>query len=374
MGYTGYSNGGTGKVSFNFNGNYKKLSFDIAKYMNRASETYTRSAYLTIEVDGEALPDYTDRELKWNDLSLPVEIDLTDVYQVTITVVSEGYDKVYWALGDIQLVSNGQAQGILLSTNKATLTDSAPSVDLNPRVYPSDAVNKNFTLSIDDPAIAKVDKQGLVYGRTKGSAVITATTEDGGHTATCAITSKVTKDQFTFTDVPDDAFYSDSVWWALYNEITKGYEDEYTFSANVPCTRAQIVTFLWRAAGQPDPTTTVNPFTDVSSDAYYYTAVLWAVENGITEGYGTATIFCPDMDCTRGQIVTFLWRYAGKPAPSSTYNPFTDVNSKNFYYTAVLWAVEEGITNGYGSTTTFCPDRACTRGEIVTFLYRAITM
>ena len=131
-----------------------------------------------------------------------------------------------------------------------------------------------------------------------------------------------------------------------------------------------MVTFLWRAAGSPAPETTVMPFTDVSASAYYYDAVLWAVENGITDGYGSETIFAPDATYTRAQMATFLWRAAGSPAPETTVMTFTDVSASAYYYDAVLWAVENGITNGYGSETIYTPDATCTRAQIVTFLYR----
>lgn len=175
-----------------------------------------------------------------------------------------------------------------------------------------------------------------------------------------------------FTDVKKGEFYYDSVLWAVNKGITNGYGSDTIFAPDQECTRGQIVTFLWRAAGEPAPASSKNPFKDVKASEFYYKAVLWAVEEGITDGYGSATTFCPDRPCTRGEIVTFLHRYFGKPAPKSTNNPFTDVSGKAFYYDAVLWAVEQGITNGYGSDTIFNPDGDCTRGQIVTFLYRAM--
>ena len=175
-----------------------------------------------------------------------------------------------------------------------------------------------------------------------------------------------------FTDVEADAYYADAVLWAVDMGITNGYGSATTFCPDITCTRGQIVTFLWRANGSPEPASLENPFTDVSTDAYYYKAVLWAVENGITSGYGSDTIFNPDGECTRGQVATFLWRAEGKPDMSHATNPFTDVAAGEFYYDAVLWAVENGVTNGYGSANTFCPDVSCTRGQIVTFLCRAM--
>ena len=171
-----------------------------------------------------------------------------------------------------------------------------------------------------------------------------------------------------FQDVPDDAYYFEAVNWAVANNVTNG-TSETTFSPNVGCTRAQVVTFLWRAAGQPEPTEGTNPFTDVKEGTYYYKAVLWAVEKGITNGTSETT-FDPDETCTRGQIVTFLWRRAGKPAPTGANNPFADVKPSAYFGSAVLWAVETGITNGT-SETTFEPNEDCTRAQVVTFLFRA---
>lgn len=169
-----------------------------------------------------------------------------------------------------------------------------------------------------------------------------------------------------FTDVPADAYYAAAVAWAVENGITSGTGDGTTFSPDISCTRAQMMTFLWRAAGSPAPKTTANPFTDVQADAYYYDAVLWAVENGITTGTGDTT-FSPDATVTRGQTVTFMYRAAGSPAVIGS--SFADVAEDAYYADAVAWAVEEGITAGTGGNT-FSPDAACTRAQIVTFLYR----
>ncbi len=171
-----------------------------------------------------------------------------------------------------------------------------------------------------------------------------------------------------FQDVPSDAYYFEAVNWAVANNVTNG-TSETTFSPDVGCTRAQVVTFLWRAAGQPEPTEGTNPFTDVKEGTYYYKAVLWAVEKGITNGTSETT-FDPDETCTRGQIVTFLWRREGKPAPTGANNPFADVKPSAYFGSAVLWAVEKSITNGT-SETTFEPNEDCTRAQVVTFLFRA---
>ena len=184
-------------------------------------------------------------------------------------------------------------------------------------------------------------------------------------------TEEIPKLKFLFDDVQDpDRFYYKAVYWA-YNhdpQITKG-TSETEFSPEKSCTRAEVVTFLWRAAGCPKPASTENPFTDVENGKFYSKAVLWAVEQGITKGT-TKTTFSPNGACTRSQVVTFLWRAMKKPASTVTTTKFTDVNTKAFYYKAMLWALGAGITKGT-SKTTFSPDKVCTRGEVVTFLMRA---
>ena len=170
-----------------------------------------------------------------------------------------------------------------------------------------------------------------------------------------------------FTDVDGRAYYAAPVAWAVNNGITNGMTDT-TFGPDIPCSRGQVVTFLWRAAGSPAPKSATCNFTDVTPSAYYYNAMLWAVENGITTGTSQTT-FAPNDTCTRGQVVTFLWRTAGKATPSSTTCNFTDVSLSAFYYNAMLWAVENGITTGT-SQTSFAPNASCTRAQVVTFLYR----
>ena len=171
--------------------------------------------------------------------------------------------------------------------------------------------------------------------------------------------------KFNFHDVTRFDYFYDAVKWAVDHDITSG-TGRFTFSPNAACTRAQTVTFLWRAAGSPRPVSTVNPFTDVHYGDYFYQAVLWAVENGITMGT-SATTFSPDATVTRAQVVTFLWRANGQPAAWNS--GFTDVSADAYYAKAVAWAVENGITTGTGFGV-FSPDAACTRAQIVTFLYR----
>ena len=172
-----------------------------------------------------------------------------------------------------------------------------------------------------------------------------------------------------FSDVLETDYFLEPVLWALERNITAGTSAT-TFSPDANCTRAQVVTFLWRAAGKPEPTSTDNPFNDVKPEDYFYKPVLWAVENGITAGLN-ATTFGPSEPCTRGQVVTFLWRAAGKPAAVNALNDFTDVTADDYFYTPVLWAVENNITAGMGNGK-FAPSDPCTRGQVVTFLFRAM--
>ncbi len=171
-----------------------------------------------------------------------------------------------------------------------------------------------------------------------------------------------------FVDVPEGSYYEEAVNWAVEKGITTG-TDATHFSPDGICTRAQAVTFLWRAAGSPAAKSAAMPFTDVKAGSYYYDAVLWAVENGITKGT-SETMFSPDATCSRAQIVTFLWRSQKSPA-AGTANPFTDVKASAYYADAVLWAVKEDVTKGTTSTT-FSPDANCTRAQIVTFIWRAL--
>ncbi|MBR2013048.1 MAG: S-layer homology domain-containing protein, partial [Clostridia bacterium] len=172
-----------------------------------------------------------------------------------------------------------------------------------------------------------------------------------------------------FEDVSADAYYADAVVWAAKNKVTTGVE-EGVFAPEAMCTRAQVVTFLWRAAGSPKASAeTEVSFTDIEEISYYYDAVVWAVENGITNGV-SATEFAPDAICTRAQVATFLWRAAGEPKVEAEM-PFDDVEEGAYYYDAVLWAMENGITNGV-SATAFAPEADCTRAQAVTLVYRAV--
>ena len=231
------------------------------------------------------------------------------------------------------------------------------------------------TTSYNQNALSDVTFRASTYAKTGTTVYIpfTITAKYGTSSATRQVTGTVAvkiAQTMNFVDVKTSDYFYDSVKWAVNNNITKG-TSAVTFSPNNTCTRAEIVTFLWRAAGSPTPTITRNPFTDVkyAVGSDFYNAILWASQNGITAGK-TATTFAPNDNCTRAQIVTFLWRYAKKPLGYYT-NPFNDVNKTEYaaYYDAILWAAGKGIATG-NTPKTFDPDGTCTRAEAVTFLYR----
>ena len=267
-----------------------------------------------------------------------------------------------------------------------------------------DSTTRTYTIYLRPDASQTVDSEKYtLYFETNGGSKITALRKDSGtivdltaYTPTRSgytftgwyadegLTEKITQVKLTgdttvyagwqeggaatFTDVPKGSYFEDAVNWAVAQGITAGTSAT-TFSPNAACTRAQAVTFLWRAAGSPAPKSGVMPFTDVAEGSYYHDAVLWAMENGITTGTSDTT-FSPNDTCSRAQIVTFLWRSQKSPA-AGTANPFGDVGESDYYADAVLWAVENGITAGT-SATTFSPSADCTRAQIVTFLYRCL--
>ncbi len=205
-----------------------------------------------------------------------------------------------------------------------------------------------------DRHLAIPELEEFVYGEYNG--VVEKLTENS-------------KNAIEFDDVKNTAYYHDAVLWAVENGVTSGTGSN-KFSPNQPCKREQIATFIWRAYGSPTPGGSGNPFADVKSGKYYCDPVLWAYYHNpqITSGI-SETHFGVGETCTRAQVVTFLWNAAGRPEPAANDNPFTDVASTAYYYKSVLWAVENGVTGGT-TPTTFSPNDACTRAQVVTFLYK----
>lgn len=271
----------------------------------------------------------------------------------------------YITVGDAPLV---ELTGLTLTPKKVDL-EVGKTYQLSAVKEPANAEG-SLTWTSSKPAVAAVDKSGKVTAKGEGTATITVTC--GTKSAACTVTvSKPLVPEVpgtTFTDVPAGAYYEEAVGWAVEKGITKGTSDS-TFTPDGVCTRAQAVTFLWRAAGSPAAKASALPFADVKAGSYYDDAVRWAVENGVTVGT-SATTFSPNATCSRAQIVTFLWRAQKSPAAGSA-NPFDDVAGNAYYADAVLWAVQKDITKGTGATA-FSPDANCIRAQIVTFLYRSM--
>lgn len=248
---------------------------------------------------------------------------------------------------------------------------SAPSVKHGDVTVSPKTASKGDTVTITVKPDSGYELDTLTVKDASGSKIKVKDKGDGKFTFTMPASKVTVSAEFAeietldFADVSTDAYYYEAVKWAAKKGITGGTGDG-TFNPNGSCTRAHIVTFLWRAAGSPEPKSTVS-FADVPAGSYYAKAVAWAVENGITLGIGDGT-FSPNATCTRAQSVTFLYRAMGT-APT-TVNGFTDVTADAFYADAVAWAVESGVTNGT-SASTFSPNNGCTRAQIVTFLYRA---
>lgn len=334
--------------------------------------------------------------------------------------------------------------GVILNKDKITLT-VGDTATLEATVEPVNAANKDVTWSSNKTGVASVDADGKLTAVSAGTATITVITTDGGKTATCTVTVKSASDSggsssggkggndgssgnggatsgglnggnsgastggsgsglsgsggntpvtgaqkpageqpqvtgqtminevntplagtHAFEDVTPGAFYAEPVAWAIEHGITNGIEEN-KFGPEEKCSRGQVLTFIYRAMGSPTVTAGGENFTDVDSDAYYRDAVTWAVEMGITSGT-SGTEFSPDETCNRAQIVTLLWRLAGQPKVEAT-GSFADVTPDMYCYDAVAWAVSMGITLGT-SDTTFSPDETCNRGQVVTFLYR----
>ena len=248
---------------------------------------------------------------------------------------------------------------------------SAPSVKHGDVTVSPKSASKGDTVTITVKPDSGYELDTLTVKDASGSKIKVKDKGDGKFTFTMPASKVTVSAEFAeietldFADVPTDAYYYEAVKWAQEKGITGGIGNG-LFGPNQPCTRAQIVTFLWRAAGSPEPKT-MSSFADVSMDAYYAKAVAWAVENGITTGTGDGK-FSPDATCTRAQSVTFLFRAIGKLVDSKA--EFSDVLADSYYANAVDWAVENGVTNGIGDGL-FGPDNSCTRAQIVTFLYRA---
>ena len=323
----------------------------------------------TLTIEGSTLSP-NDGKLEWVDdkgnvLPDSTRVEANTAYKWRFTPTDTNYTTL---TGEIELYRKSSSGGggwyYSYYTIKAT-AGTGGSISPSGNVSVREGRDQTFTITPDKGyAVANVKIDGKSIGAVKSY-----TFENVRRTHTIeVIFMKANGNPQTgvFVDVATGSYYEDAVDWAVENGITQGTDDTH-FSPDGICTRAQAVTFLWRTAGSPEPETRTMPFTDVPVGSYYYDAVLWAVENGITEGTSNTT-FSPNMACSRAQIVTFLWRSEKSPA-AGTANPFADVKSTAYYADAVLWAVKENITKGT-TNTTFSPNADCTRAQIVTFLWR----
>ena len=311
----------------------------------------------------------SDGKLEWvDDKGEPLPDDTTVKANTTYKWRFTPDDDNYTTLtGEVELYHKSSSGGGWYDSYYTIKTTAGAGGSISPSgsVSVREGRDQTFTITPDKSyAVSNVKIDGKSIGAVKSY-----TFENVSRTHTIeVIFMKANGNPQTgvFVDVATGSYYEDAVDWAVENGITKGTDDTH-FSPDGICTRAQAVTFLWRTAGSPKPETRAMPFTDVPVGSYYYDAVLWAVENGITKGTSDTT-FSPNMTCTRAQIVAFLWRSEKSPA-AGTANPFADVKSAAYYADAVLWAVKENITRGT-TNTTFSPDADCTRAQIVTFLWR----
>ena len=304
-------------------------------------------------------------------------VTLADASASTTTFVMPGHDVRIAANWKSTGSGGGGSSGGGSSSGGSTVSGATYPIS-----QPGSTANGTVTVSPADAAkgsrvtITATPADGYVLDKlmvTDASGNLLGLTNQGGGKFTFTMPGSAVTVQAAFgkesggvfADVPNSAYYADAVKWAVAQGITNG-KGSGLFGSNDACTRAQIVTFLWRAAGSPAPKMTFNPFSDVSPDAYYYQAVLWAVENGITGGMVNGR-FSPEGTCTRGQSVTFLYRAAGAPAVSGS--SFQDVSASSYCADAIAWAVKNGITQGTGAGA-FSPNGGCTRAQIVTFLYR----
>ena len=311
----------------------------------------------------------SDGKLEWVDdkgnvLPDSTRVEANTTYKWHFTPTDTNYTTL---TGEVELYHKSSSGGGWYDsyyTIKAT-AGAGGSISPSGNVSVREGRDQPFTITPDKGyAVANVKIDGKSIGAVKSY-----TFENVSRTHTIeVIFMKANGNPQTgvFVDVATGSYYEDAVDWAVENGITQGTDDTH-FAPDGICTRAQAVAFLWRAAGSPKLKTRTMPFTDVPAGSYYYDAVLWAVENGIAKGTSDTT-FSPNMTCSRAQIVTFLWRSEKSPA-AGTANPFADVKSTAYYAGAVLWAVKEDITKGT-TNTTFSPDADCTRAQIVTFLWR----
>ena len=306
------------------------------------------------------------------------------IYDIVLSGVTEptngNYEPISLKNGTLTITarpSSGGSSGSHSRPSTPTYSVSGTAVKNGSMTLSTRSASKGSTVMITVKPEEGYQLASLTVRDGNGNSVtITQKTSDtytfvmpAGKVSVEPVFERIKAEQIGFADVKSSDYFHDAVQWAVAQGITEGTSSN-TFSPNASCTRAQMVTFLWRAAGSPEPKRSVDSFSDLDPSAYYYKAVLWAIENGITNGTSTDT-FSPHMTVTRGQTVTFLYRAAGAPSHDGD-SAFHDVNSSDYYFDSVAWAAKNSITGGTGDGK-FSPSADCTRAQIVTMLYRANT-
>ncbi len=336
--------------------------------------TYTDTKTVVLEATGHT---YGEPVFTWSEDYSSATAAFTcevcgNVETVTAIVTTESTDATCIVTGKVVFTATVELGGVTYTDTK-TVESALANHTYGEAVFTwsedYSSATVTATCSVCGESVTETADVTSVASYEDAEITYTATVVLGGVTFTDTKTVEIVN---PFTDVDEDDYFYAPVLWAIENGITTGTSDT-TFSPFVTAERCQVVTFLWRAAGCPEVDEDVeNPFTDVTEEDYFYTAVLWAVENGITTGTSDTT-FSPYDLCERCQVVTFLYRYFGQPEVTATENPFTDVDTDDYFYNAVLWAVENGITTGT-TENTFGPFVTCERCMVVTFLYRAEMM
>ena len=350
--------------NYRFNSNGTPL-LPAPKYTVSFVVTPAELANVVIKVNGQEVANPVDLEA--GTYTVEVNADNCEVFNLNITITADTATHTQTIAMTYRKSSGGDdsdptyAIEVGEDIRNGTVTANRRYAERGDTVTITVKPDDGFKL--DDLTVT--DKNGNELKLTdKGNGKYTFKMPAGKVTVSATFAPEKTAADY-FADVPANSYYADAVLWAAKNGITGGIGNG-LFGPNQPCTRAQIVTFLWRAAGSPEPKS-MSSFSDVSADSYYAKAVAWAVENGITTGTGDGK-FSPDATCTRAQSVTFLFRAIGKLVDSKA--EFSDVLTDSYYANAVAWAVENGVTNGIGNGL-FGPDNSCTRAQIVTFLFRA---
>ena len=331
----------------------------VLPYPNKAAVVYMTGAQLleALEAASQALPcraSSADACASFMQVSgLKYSVDMDKAYDA-----GEAYGKLWYKANSVNRVAISEVNG---KAFEADATYAVVTSNANFNGMDSSYMFKEAAAANEKSTITTAVVRDIVW------MYIDEVLENVVGDDYAAAQDRISITGSVFTDVKTGEYYADAVAWAVKQGVTAG-ATETTVAPYDTCTRAQTVTFLWRAAGSPAPAAKENPFTDVKEGAYYYDAVLWAVENGITGGT-SATTFSPNTTVTRAQVVTFLYRAAKSPAVTGE-SAFTDVASDAYYEDAVVWAVENEITDGVNETS-FAPAQSCTRAQIVTFLFRS---